>query len=51
MFRGEILGKMYYTWSGYKAAWNKAVLEGKLLDKKAGKSQSCCDLKLEDCTK
>lgn len=30
MFRGEILGVMYYTYGAYKKAWNKAVLAGKL---------------------
>lgn len=31
MFRGEILGIMYYSWSAYKKAWNEAVLAGKLI--------------------
>lgn len=30
MFRGEILGVMYYSWNAYKKAWNEAVLDGKL---------------------
>lgn len=33
MFRGEILGVTYYSWSAYKKAWNEAVLAGKLFDK------------------
>lgn len=37
MFRGEILGVMYYTWNAYKKAWNKAVREGKLVDRKGRK--------------
>lgn len=32
MFRGEILGVMYYTRAAYKRAWNEAVLDGKLID-------------------
>lgn len=37
MFRGEILGVIYYTWNAYKKAWNKAVREGKLVDRKGRK--------------
>lgn len=37
MFRGEILGVMYYTWNAYKRAWNEAVRSGKLVDKKGRK--------------
>lgn len=37
MFRGEILGVMYYSWNGYKKAWNEAVLAGKLFDKNGRK--------------
>ena len=37
MFKGSVLGVMYYTWSSYKKAWNKAVLEGKLFDAKGRK--------------
>lgn len=37
MFRGEILGVMYYSWGAYKRAWNKAVLDGKLFDTKGRK--------------
>lgn len=29
MFRGEILGVMYYSWNAHKKAWNEAVLDGK----------------------
>lgn len=32
MFRGEILGVMYYSWGAYKRAWNKAVLDGNIID-------------------
>lgn len=37
MFRGEVLGVMYYTWGAYKKAWNEAVRAGKLLDKNGRK--------------
>lgn len=37
MFRGEILGVMYYTWSAYKRVWNESVRDGKLFDKRAGR--------------
>lgn len=37
MFKGEVLGVMYYTWNAYKKAWNEAVREGKLLDRKGRK--------------
>lgn len=34
MFRGEVLGVVYYSWLAYKKAWNEAVLAGKLFDSK-----------------
>lgn len=34
MFRGEVLGVVYYSWFTYKKAWNEAVLDGKLFDSK-----------------
>lgn len=37
MFRGEVLGVMYYSWNAYKKAWNEAVLAGKLFDKNGKK--------------
>lgn len=37
MFRGTILGITYYTWGAYKRAWNEAVEEARLLDKKGRK--------------
>lgn len=37
MFQGVILGKTYHTWSGYKKAWNEAVLAGKLFNSKGQK--------------
>lgn len=37
MFRGEVLGVMYYTWGAYKKAWNEAVRAGKLFDKNGRK--------------
>ena len=37
MFRGTVLGITYYTWEGYKNAYNEAVLEGKLFDKNGNK--------------
>lgn len=37
MFRGEVLGIMYYTWGAYKKAWNDAVRAGKLFDDKGRK--------------
>lgn len=33
MFRGEVLGTVYYSWLAYKKAWNEAVLAGKLFDR------------------
>lgn len=32
MFRGSVLGVMYYTWNSYKAAWNDAVKKGLIFD-------------------
>lgn len=37
MFRGVLLGITYNTWSGYRKAWNEAVLAGKLFDEKGRK--------------
>lgn len=37
MFKGELLGITYCTWSGFKKAWNEAVLAGKLFDAKGRK--------------
>lgn len=37
MFRGEILGVMYYSWGSYKKAWNDAVRQGKLIGKNGRK--------------
>ncbi len=37
MFKGKILGIVYYSWNNYKKAWNEAVLAGKLFDEKGNK--------------
>lgn len=37
MFKGYVLGIWYYSWSSYKEAYNKAVLDGKMFDKKGRK--------------
>lgn len=37
MFRGEVLGKTYYTWQSYKNAYNEAVEKGLLYDKNGRK--------------
>ena len=37
MFRGSVLGIMYYSWGSYKKAWNEAVLAGKIFDDKGRK--------------
>ena len=34
LFKGWILGIEYNSWGSYKKAWNRAVMEGKLFDKK-----------------
>lgn len=37
MFRGTILGVWYYSWNDFKAAYNKAVVEGMLFDENGRK--------------
>ena len=37
MFRGWVLGVCYYSWHTYKEAYNRAVLDGKMFDKKGRK--------------
>ena len=37
MFIGTILGVTYYSWEGFKDAWNEAVRNGRLFDKKGNK--------------
>ena len=43
MFKGWVLGVCYYSWNGYKEAYNKAVLSGRMFDEKGNKITKLLD--------
>lgn len=43
MFKGWILGVCYYSWEGYKRAYNDAVQKGLLKDDKGRKITKLLD--------